>query len=249
MYPVYAAAVQAIYENVDEQWCDLHIVTDTSLKTFEQLINDEIDLVFMAKPSDEQFAEARAQGKTLRLTPMGREAFVFFVNAKNPIDNLTAEQIQEIYTRKITNWKKLGGVNSRIMPFQRPDGSGSQTAMHRIMQDKPLTKPIREEYQQLMGGIINRVADYRNYPNSIGYSFRYFATSMFYNEGIKLVSINGVAPTVENIQNGDYPFSAEFYMITLENPSKESQQLIDWFLSPLGQQLVEQTGYVPLKTL
>jgi phosphate transport system substrate-binding protein len=247
MYPVYAAAVQALYENVDEKWCDLHVVAGTSPETFKRLTSGDADLVFMAKPSEEQFAEAKRQGKTLHLTPMGRDAFVFFTNAANPINNLTVEQIQDIYARKITNWKELGGGDKRILPFQRPDGSGSQTAMRRIMQDKPLTKPIREEYQQLMGGIVNRVADYRNYPNSIGYSFRYFATSMFYNEGIKLISINGVAPTVENISNGAYPFASEFYIVTSDNPSEETQRFVDWFLSPQGQQLVEQTGYVPLK--
>lgn len=63
---------------------------------------------------------------------------------------------------------------------------------------------------------------------------------------IKLLAINGITPTEENIRNGTYPYIVEAYMVTCENPTPETQKLVDWFLSPQGQQLVQDVGYVPL---
>lgn len=246
-YPVYAAAVQAVYKDFDaEKQLATHVMVGTSPETFAQLTQRRADMVFMLEPSALQYDEARRNGMTLHLTKVGREAFVFFVNADNPVDGLSSEQIRDVYSRRIVNWRELGGRNRKIMPFQRPEGSGSQTAMIRMMQGRTLTMPIHEERQRSMGGIINRVADYRNYENSIGYSFRFFAESMFQTDGIKLLAVDGVAPTVETIRDGSYPFVYDFYIITNGPPNGKTQTLIDWFLSPQGQRLIEQTGYVPV---
>lgn len=133
------------------------------------------------------------------------------------------------------------------MLFQRPEGSGSQTMMLKVMGDVPLANPQQEEFQQSMGGIVNRVADYRNYGNSIGFSFRYYVEGMFKHDGVKLLKINGIEPTVENIQSGKYPLIGEMMIITAGSENPNVQKLTDWFLSPQGQELVEKVGYVPLK--
>jgi phosphate transport system substrate-binding protein len=98
-----------------------------------------------------------------------------------------------------------------------------------------------------MGGIINDVAAYRNHHEAIGFSFRYFTEEMFKNGDIKLLSIDGIAPTIENIQNGSYPFLSDFGIITVRPHSENTQKLVDFFFSPAGQELIEKTGYVPLK--
>jgi len=72
-----------------------------------------------------------------------------------------------------------------------------------------------------MGGIIARTANYRNYPNAIGYTFLYFATGMIGNGSIQLLEIDGIAPTRETIRDGTYPFSTELYAVTtgVKNPN------------------------------
>jgi phosphate transport system substrate-binding protein len=135
------------------------------------------------------------------------------------------------------------------MPFQRPDGSGSQTMMLKVMGDVPLAKPQKEEFQISMGGIVNRVADYRNYGNSIGFSFRYYVEGMFKHDGVKLLKINGIEPTAANIQGGKYPLIGQIVIITADSENPNVQKLTDWFLSPQGQELVEKVGYVPLEKL
>lgn len=95
-----------------------------------------------------------------------------------------------------------------------------------------------------MGGLVRRVANYQNVTNALGYSFRYYASQMDNNERLRLLAINGVAPTVETIRNGSYPFTVDVYMVTTDKSSANTQALIDWFLSPQGQKLVEDVGYV-----
>jgi phosphate transport system substrate-binding protein len=118
--------------------------------------------------------------------------------------------------------------------------------MLRVMGDVPLTTPVREEYQLMMGGIVNRVADYRNYGNAIGYSFRYYVESMFKHDGVKIISVDGVAPTPASIRDRSYPFVYPLAAITAGTENPNAQKLIDWFLSPQGQDLIGRAGYVPL---
>ncbi|MCL1903306.1 MAG: substrate-binding domain-containing protein [Oscillospiraceae bacterium] len=249
-YPVYAAMTQALYKGLDERTVNNYVKCSTTDEAYERLIRGEIDVFFGAQPSQQQIASANENGLQFELTPIAKEAFVFFVNKENPVDSLTPEQIQDIYQKKTTNWKKVGGKNERIMPFQRPENSGSQTIMlAAVMKDKTLPPPLWEESADLMGGMISRVAEYRNYASAIGYSFRYFATGMKPNQNIKLLSVDGIAPTVENIQNSTYPFTVEVYAVTTneaeqDKKSENIKKLLDWILSEQGQSFIEKCGYI-----
>ena len=133
------------------------------------------------------------------------------------------------------------------MPFQRPAGSGSQTAMlAHVMRGEPLPAPLREEYSEGMGGVLQRVANYRNAPGAIGYSFRVFATIMSPITDLKLLAIDGIAPTTESIRTGAYPFTADIYAITAGTDNPHVADLLAWLQGPQGQSLIEQTGYVPV---
>jgi len=243
-YPLYAAAAQAIYKE-PEKGVPAIIDSNTTPQAYERLINGEVDIIFALQPSPEQRAAAEAAGVTLHLTPISKEAFIFFVHQDNPVNSLTPAQIRGIYTKRLLNWSEVGGTNDKILPFQRPQGSGSQTALQEmVMQGEKPTTPSREEFARGMGGVIQRVASYRNSREAIGYSFRFFATTMAPIEGIKLLAIDGVLPTRETIRDGTYPYTAELYAITAGTKNPHAQAFLDWFLSPAGQKLVEDTGYV-----
>ena len=135
-----------------------------------------------------------------------------------------------------------------MRPFQRDEGSGSQSALVRFMGDTPLMEPEKENVIAGMGGIIEKTADYRNYPTAIGYSFRFYSTEMVQNGEIKLLELNGIAPTKENILNGTYPVASVFFAVHLaSNDNPNIQPLLDWILSEQGQTLVDRTGYVALQ--
>lgn len=246
LYPLYSAFAQAVYPKKEYDLYDSEISVNTTPKAYTNLINGSADLIFVAGPSTQQLAIAKENGVELKLTPIGREAFVFFVHADNPVKGLTTEQIQGIYSGAITNWQEVGGKNEPIRAFQRPENSGSQTMLQNVMGNHKLMKPPNEDRISGMGGIIEKTSDYKNYPNAIGYSFRFFSTEMVQNGNIRLLEVDGVMPSKETIANKTYPLAAEFYAITAGSENPNVPKLIEWILSPQGQSLVEKTGYTPL---
>ncbi len=261
LYPVYAAFAKAVYPKdvlyelgqKNENGAVLHynneyLACHTTTGAYDSIVLGDSDIIFAAMASDEQLAFAKEQGVTLEFTPIGREAFVFFVNTQNPLQDITLEQIGQIYSGEVTDWKALGveGLGS-IRAFQRDEGSGSQSALVRLMGEKELMQPPTEDVVTGMGGIIEKTADYKNYKNAIGYSFRFYSTQMVKNDQIKLLTVNGAAPTTENIENGTYPLASHFYAVTRSDASENTKKLLDWILGEQGQQLIERAGYTPLK--
>ena len=243
-FPVYSAFVHAVYPETTELY-DGAFEYNNTVGGYKRLGKKETDIFIGAAPSKEQIAEAEENGTTFAYTQIGYEAFVFFVHKDNPIDSLTLEQIKGIYSGEITNWSQVGGVDEEIVPFQRNEGSGSQSMLIRLMGDAPIIEPDTQEVIGFMGGIIEEVADYKNKSTSIGFSFRYYVEGIIKNPDIKLIAIDGIAPNVENIQNGSYPIIAPVYAVTYEgNDNPHVQELIDWMLSEEGQYIIEKTGYV-----
>lgn len=261
LYPVYAAFVQAVYPEAEYALYTPsasgygRVACTGTVDAYQRLIEGRTDLIFAAGPSQAQLDDAAAAGRELHLTPIGREAFVFFVNSRNPVTGLTVEQIRGIYSGQITNWKEVGGKNESIRPFQRMENSGSQTALRRLMADTPLMEPEQEDRVADMGGIIRQVARYRNYRNALGFSFRFYAAEMAADDSIRLLALNGVEPAPETIRDGSYPLTSEFYAVTAGAVGKPAPQeyqrnlsaFLDWILSPQGQELIEKTGYTAIE--
>lgn len=246
LYPLYSAFVQATYPQKEYNLYDSEVKGGTTPEAFRRLIEGEVDIIFCAAPSKKQIEEAKEMGKTFNLTPIGREAFVFFVNKENPVRDITSDQIRQIYSGKITNWSDVGGKNESVKAFQRPEGSGSQSMLERIMGDTPLMKPLQNDRVGGMGGIIDRTAQYKNFSNAIGYTFLFFATGMVKNEQIALLKVDGVYPDRNTIANNSYPFVGDFYAISTDTKNENVTRFIEWILSPQGQYLVGKTGYTPI---
>lgn len=247
LYPLYAAFVQATYPQKEYDLYESEIGGGTTPKAYRRLLDGEVDMIFCAAPSKEQVEEAAKIGKTFNMIPIGKEAFVFFVNKENPVRELTVAQIQDIYSGKVTNWKEVGGKIQDIRAFQRPKNSGSQTMLEKIMEGKELMVAPHNDVVGGMGGIIEETAEYKNFSNAIGYSFLFFVVGMKNNDQIQLLKVNGVYPERKNIENGEYPFTGDFYAITTDTENKNVPLFIEWILSDEGQLLVEKTGYTPLK--
>ncbi len=249
LYPLYASFVEAVYPSDEYNPYSTEespVVSTTTGEAYDRLIQGKTDIIFVAGPSDLQVAAAEKAGVKFNMTPIGREAFVFFVHEDNPIGSLKLEEIQQVYAGDIDNWSEVGGKNDPIRAFQRPEGSGSQTALQRVMGDRKLMDAPVEDVPEGMGGIIEQTAAYTNHKNAIGFSFRFYATEMVEDHDIKLLQVNGIAPTVETIADGTYPITSEFYAITTEEQYETYKPFLDWMTSVEGQTLVERTGYVPL---
>lgn len=223
---------------------------------YVKLINDEVDLILVTEPSEDELELAKQKGVELEVIPVVKEGFVFYVNSENEVDNLTTEQIQKIYTGEITNWKEVGGADEKIIAYQRPENSGSQTGMlSLVMNGLKMMEPQTETLAGSMEEIINFVSDYNNGKNAVGYSYYYYANTMFETidktvaSNIKLLGVDGVEPTNKTIQNSSYPFTTAYYIVInkADNEDSPARILANQMLSPRGQKVAEEAGYVPVK--
>jgi phosphate transport system substrate-binding protein len=258
LYPLYAAFVQAVYPEGEYSgngtWSEdyatpIHptVASSRTADAYDYLIDGTVDIIFCAKPSDYHIQKAADNGMTFEMTPIGKEAFVFFVNRNNSASNLTTEQIRGIYSGRITDWSELGWKKKPIKVYQRGANSGSQTMLESIMGDEEIIEPLTEDVLTLMLDMVTEVSAYRNYTNAIGYSFLFYMTELIKTKEIKLLGINGVYPSEETIRTNEYPYSDVFYAITTNTQNENAGKFIEWILSDQGQSLVKETGYVPIK--
>ena len=249
LYPVYAAFAEAVY--AEDAFSSDRVFCTNTRGAYEAVIRGDRDIIFAAGASEKQISAARAAGVDLRFTPIGREAFVFLAGKNNPIDNITYQQIRNIYSGKTAYWSTLGWhEGGRIIAFQRPEGSGSQTGLQNIMRNLPIQVPQPLPDASLAGtnSLLKQVSvEWRGVQPALGYSYRFFAVTMYKNPDAKLLAVNGAEPSIENIKNGSYPFVADFYAVTNGEPAGNSKLLINWILSRQGQNLIEKTGYIPIE--
>ncbi len=236
LYPVFSAFVNAVYPQDSVSFDGENFTEGSALQytntrgAYKAVVDGNVDLIVCVKPSEEQKKYASDNGVELEYVPIGYEAFVFIVNINNPVDNLTTDNIRDIYSGKIVNWSQVGGNNKYIDPITRNKGSGSQTAMLSFMNGQKIKK--------------NPVAVF---GSPIGFSFRYYVESLVANGKVKMLSLDGVYPDKENIANKTYPIVSEIYAVyDKANKNPNIQPLVEWMLSDEGQEIIEKSGYVPL---
>lgn len=224
-YPIYASAFYALSVIPEDFHVWEYLENSRTPDAYNRIVKGDADIIFVAQPSGGQKKRAEESGVTLLYTPFAREAFVFIVNADNPVNSLTEQQVRDIFSGAITNWRTVGGNDQEIQTWQRPEDSGSQTVMQsQVMKKVRMISPQETEVASVMEGMIKVVAEYRNTNNAIGYTFRYYATQMNADKNIRLLAINGITPTAENIRNGKYAYIVDAFMVTRENTTSETQK-------------------------
>lgn len=227
-----------------------YIKHNTTHNAYLNLIDGKADIIFVTEPSAGELELADKAGIELEVIPVVKEAFVFLVNKKNPVDSISVKQLQDIYEGKIKNWKELGGPDKEIIPYQRPENSGSQTIMlNMVMKGLKIMDAPKELKPAEMSGLIEVIAAYDNSDKAIGYSVYYYANSMYNKETIKFVKLDGFEPNDETIKSDKYPFTSAYYAVLKKTEPKDSnaRKLLAWILSDEGQKLAQQSGYVPLR--
>ena len=240
-----AEAFKAEFTGTDIK--NIEIQHSKTHNAYVNLINGNTDLILVTYPSENELNLAKEQNVELEIVPIVKEAFVFFVNKNNPVEDLALSQIQDIYSGKIKNWKSVGGNDSKIVPYQRPENSGSQTGMlELVMSGIKMTKPTTETISQDMADIIDVISDYDNGKDAIGYSYYYYATTMYTSDTMKFLSINGIKPTYENIQTGLYDIQTAYYAVIRKDETENSntRKLLNAMMSEKGQNIAKEAGYV-----
>ena len=220
----------------------------------ERLIMDPkhpVDIVICTEPSDDERASAAASGVEISQHAVALDAFVFITHADNPVNTLTVKQIQDIYGGTITNWNEVGGNDAKIIPYQRPANSGSQTAMEKlVMKGEPLDAALPNYVTSGMEGMVQAIGDYKNSGSALGYTYLYYLNELVGSESIKVLDVDGIAVTAENIRSEAYPFSTAYYAVyRAEEENATAGAFTRWILSDEGQACIKQAGYIPAKAV
>lgn len=220
-----------------------------TVKTQGVMMDDvhPIDLVLATYPNADERQEAADAGVELVYVPFCYDAFIFMVNNLNPVDGLTVRQIREIYTGQVISWSQVGGEKREVLAYQRPHGSGSQTAMEEMVMQRLQMSRVEENFiSDGMAEAIEQVGNYDNGPGAIGYSYLYYVNTLVESGNIKVLAVDGVAPTEENLQSKAYPFTVNYYAVYRKG-DENTEAFVNWLVSDAGQQAVRQAGYVPLR--
>ena len=180
--------------------------------------------------------ELKDKEKGLNSIEIAKDGLVVIVNPKNPIHDLTLDQVRDIYSASITEWNKLGGTDSKIHVITREEGSGTRSAFEELLMGDSEITP-KAIVQDSNGAVRLLVADD---PNSIG-----FISMGIVDETVKALSLEGVTATRESILDGSYTLSRPFLFVTLNEPTGQTKHFIDFVLSDEGQKLLSHEGLVP----
>ncbi len=246
--PLGTAVASKVLGESEEEVADL-VSFNRTTQSYRNMMWGECDFILASEPNAVIFDEAKESGFEFDMEPISTEALVFVVNAENPVDNLTTDQIRGIYSGEITNWKEVGGEDRPIQAFQRNSGSGSQALMEKlVMQDLSMAEAPADYLIGSMGELMTAVRSYDNSADAIGYSVYYYANDMRMAEGLKIISIDGVMPEDSTIRKGEYPHTNAYYCVInhAEPEDSPARQLYDWMVSVPGQRLVSSLGYVSI---
>ena len=224
----------------------------TTWGAFKNLLDKSVDMIFSTPISAEQQKMADEAGVKLEQVPVIKEAFVFVVNAKNPVESLSQQQLRDIYSGKITNWSELGGNDEPIVAYQRNYDSGSQNYMADFMGETKLMDAPTELRPGSMSGLMSVIAPNDGAEGSIGYSVYAYAADMYgIGDNIKFIAVDGVAPAKETIISGEYPLSSYNYAIFRAKEPKNGavRRLAEWMTSYDGQLAAAKAGYATLKDI
>jgi phosphate transport system substrate-binding protein len=167
---------------------------------------------------------------------IARDGLAIIVHANNPVQNLTMDQVRDIYALKINNWSQVGGRDAKIHIITREEGSGTRSAFEGLVMSKQQIS-LRAIVQDSNGAVRQLVADDQN---AIGY-----ISLGLVNDKVKALLLGGVAPTIDNVINGSYGLSRPFLFLTLAPPTGQTAQFIDFVLSAQGQKILTAEGLIP----
>ncbi len=248
---IYSAFYQN-HENLDS-FPKAHSKTTNSYK---RLIDGEVEMIFVPDPGEEVLNYAKEKGVNLKFVPIANEALIFFTDKDNKADNITTAQLHDIYVNNgIRNWSEIGGEDKELIAYCRNNDSGSHAQMENFILDgKEINEKIAQERISLiMASILTDVDDFNaQNPDKIamGYSLYYYFNNVQMVIGptdLKLMSIDGVAPTDETIGNNTYPYTTNYFAVVRDEKNEKVDKFISLMQGEFGQAVISQSGLGVIK--
>jgi phosphate transport system substrate-binding protein len=171
------------------------------------------------------------------------DGLAIYVHKSNPVKQLTMAQIKDIFTGKITNWKDVGGKDSKILLYSRENNSGT----YEFFKEHVLNKQDFAANAQHMAGTAALINAISKDANGIGFGGAAYAKNVKAVPVAKDASSKAVSASVGTIHSGEYPISRFLYFYLNTKPVGNVKKFIDWVISPAGQKVVTEVGYYPIK--
>jgi phosphate transport system substrate-binding protein len=206
----------------------------------KSLINGMCDIADMSRfMKAKEFSAAIDKGRMPVAHVVAIDGIVMIVHPSNPVGGLTVAQVRDIYMGKITNWKDLGGPNVEIVMISRDTNSGTYETFEKLVMNKEKIFE-KAEYVGSNGAVRQRV---QSTPAAIGY-----VGLGFVDRSVKPLEIDGVVPDMNTISSGIYPIARPLFMFTDGYPKLGSHlhRFITLYLTPKGQEIVEEIGFIPV---
>ncbi|MBN1450645.1 MAG: phosphate ABC transporter substrate-binding protein [Anaerolineales bacterium] len=215
------------------------------------LINGTVDIANASRQiKGEEIEEAQSKGIDPVEHIIARDAIAVIVNPENPVSQLTLQQISDIYSGKISNWKEVGGDDRPIVRLSRETNSGThvyflETVLRLGEKDN---KTLFSRDTLLLPSSEGIIAEVRQNPNAIGYDGLGYVPNDL--KVITIAEAEGkpyVRPMVSTVNDKSYPIARDLYMYTAGEPGGAVKDYLDWILSPEAQDIVLELGFVPIQ--
>ena len=183
-----------------------------------------------------EIATASAKGVTMKPLVVCYDGIALVINSANPIKSLSKRQVEQIFTGDISDWSAVGGKPGKISIYTRNTSSGTYSDFKELA----MRKRDYASSSQKMAGNEQIISEVAKNPNAIGYvGLAYINT-----EGTKVVSIDGKLPNKTDVLSKAYPYARPTFFYTNGEPTGIAAKFIDFVMSPRGQKIVEQTGFI-----
>jgi phosphate transport system substrate-binding protein len=215
------------------------------------LINGTVDIANASRSiKPEEAEEAKANGIEAIEFTVARDAIAIIVHPRNPVNQLTLQQISDIYSGKINNWREVGGDNRPIVRLSRETNSGTHVYFLEavLRRGRKEDKTLFSTDTLLLPSSEGITAEVRDNPNAIGYDGLGYVIPE-----VKVVAVARdvggpfVLPSAESVNDNSYPIARDLYMYTAGQPSEIIKAYLDWILTPEAQQIVKALGFVPVR--
>ena len=180
------------------------------------------------------------------LTQVAWDAICFITHPSNPVDGISAQQARDILTGKINNWKQVGGPDRPIVVIYRIQTeigkfSGVGYMTRRFLFNDPYVEFTEKALYFRDSGLVEKNVE------NIQWSFAPDGVSSARRRNVKILTLDGIPCTKENVASGNYPYFRPLYLITREKPAGELKKFLDWIVSDAGQAVISSVGTVTLK--
>jgi len=240
-----STTVLPIAQKAAERYMNLHREANISVSGggsgtgIKALLDGSVDIANASRPMKEKELKiARKRGITPCEHIIAKDGIAVIVHPKNPVSALTKAQIKEIYIGKIKNWADLGGFKKEIVVVSRESTSGTFECFNKIVLKKAKVVPSAL-LQAANATVVQTVSQTKGAIGYVGIGYL--------DKRIKAIKVEGVYPTVATVVDGTYPISRPLFMYTNGKPEGLCGMFIDFVLSPKGQKIVQEEGFVAIR--